>query len=138
MILGEWSEAAAVMFLFAVAQLLETWAMGRARRAIQALMQLAPSEATVHREGQLVVVPVASVKPGEFILVRPGERIPLDGVVTSGESAVDQATITGESLPVNKSRATKFSPARSTGMARSRRGSPTMPRTRPSRGSCTR
>ena len=102
MVLGEWSEAAAVMFLFAVAQLLETWAMGRARRAIQALMQLAPSEATVRRDGQLVVVPVASVKPGEIILVRPGERIPLDGVVASGESAVDQATITGESVPVTK------------------------------------
>ena len=102
MILGEWSEAAAVMFLFAIAQLLETWAMGRARRAIQALMQLAPSEATVRREGQLIVVPVASVQIGETLLVRPGERIALDAVVTSGESAVDQATITGESLPVNK------------------------------------
>jgi len=102
MILGEWSEAAAVMFLFAVAQLLETWSMGRARRAIQALMQLAPSEATVRRGGQLTVVAVASVKPGEVILVRPGERIPLDGVVASGESAVDQATITGESVPVTK------------------------------------
>lgn len=102
MVLGEWSEAAAVMFLFAVAQLLETWSMGRARRAIQALMQLAPSEATVRRDGQLVLVPVASVKPGEYILVRPGERIPLDGVVASGESAVDQATITGESVPVSK------------------------------------
>jgi Cd2+/Zn2+-exporting ATPase len=102
MVLGEWSEAAAVMFLFAVAQLLETWSMGRARRAIQALMQLAPSEATVRRDGQLTVVPVASVKPGEIILVRPGDRIPLDGVVSSGESAVDQATITGESVPVNK------------------------------------
>lgn len=102
MVLGEWSEAAAVMFLFAIAQLLETWAMGRARRAIQALMQLAPSEATVLRDGELAKVPVGSVKPGEVILVRPGDRLPLDGVVTSGESAVDQATITGESMPVNK------------------------------------
>jgi Cd2+/Zn2+-exporting ATPase len=102
MVLGEWSEAAAVMFLFAIAQLLETWAMGRARRAIQALMQLAPSEATVLRDGELAKVPVGSVQPGEVILVRPGDRLPLDGVVTSGESAVDQATITGESMPVNK------------------------------------
>ncbi|HKP29127.1 MAG TPA: heavy metal translocating P-type ATPase [Gemmatimonadales bacterium] len=102
MILGEWSEAAAVMFLFAIAQLLETWAMGRARRAIQALMQLAPSEATVLRDGQLAKVPVGSVKVGETVLVRPGERLPLDGVITAGESVVDQATITGESVPVTK------------------------------------
>ena len=102
MILGEWSEAAAVMFLFAIAQLLETWAMGRARRAIQALMQLAPTEATVLRSGALQNVPVGSVEPGETILVRPGDRLPLDGVISSGESAVDQATITGESLPVSK------------------------------------
>jgi Cd2+/Zn2+-exporting ATPase len=102
MILGEWSEAAAVMFLFAIAQLLETWAMGRARRAIEALMQLAPSEATVLRDGELSKVAVGAVQVGEIILVRPGERLPLDGVVTSGESAVDQATITGESVPVTK------------------------------------
>lgn len=102
MILGEWSEAAAVMFLFAVAQLLETWAMGRARRAIQALMQLAPREASVRRDGQLVAVPVAQVVAGETIVVRPGERVPLDGKIVAGESAVDQSTITGESLPVTK------------------------------------
>lgn len=102
MIIGEWGEAAAVMFLFAIAQLLETWAMGRARRAIQALMQLAPSEASVRRDGSLMTVPVSTVKPGEVIVVRPGERMPLDGIVLAGESAVDQSTITGESLPVDK------------------------------------
>lgn len=102
MVLGEWAEAAAVMFLFAVAQLLETYAMGRARRAIQALMRLAPREAQVRRDGAVVMVPVAGVDVGEVIVVRPGARVPLDGVVADGASAVDQSPITGESMPVDK------------------------------------
>jgi Cd2+/Zn2+-exporting ATPase len=101
-IIGEWGEAAAAMFLFSVAQLLEGLAMGRARRAIAALMRLAPREATVRRDGQERVVPVESVAVGEHIVVRPGERLPLDGIVVQGHSAVDQSPITGESLPVDK------------------------------------
>jgi len=100
--IGEWGEAAAAMFLFAVAQLLEGWAMGRARRAIAALMKLAPREAAVRRGGQEVVVPVEQIAIGEIIVIRPGERVPLDGVVTAGYSALDQAPITGESMPVDK------------------------------------
>jgi Cd2+/Zn2+-exporting ATPase len=101
-VIGEWSEAAAAMFLFSVAQLLEGWAMGRARRAISALMQLTPQQATVHRDGRDIVVPVGSIVPGEVMVVRPGERIPLDGIVRTGASALDQSPITGESMPVDK------------------------------------
>lgn len=101
-VIGEWGEAAAAMFLFSVAQLLEGFAMGRARRAIAALMKLAPREAAVRRPGGDRIVPVEEIALEEVILVRPGERVPLDGVVLQGNSAIDQAPITGESMPVEK------------------------------------
>jgi len=101
-VIGQWGEAASAMFLFAVAQLLEARAMDRARGAIRALMELSPAEATVRRDGHDLVVPVAEVIPGEIILLKPGQRAPLDGVVIGGTSAVDQAPITGESIPVDK------------------------------------
>jgi Zn2+/Cd2+-exporting ATPase len=101
-LLGEWSEAASVVFLFALAQLLETRAMDRARGAIRALMDLAPAEALVRRADRDVRVPVDEVAVGDTVLVRPGEKIPLDGRVASGDSHVNQAPVTGESLPVGK------------------------------------
>jgi Cd2+/Zn2+-exporting ATPase len=100
--LGEWSEAASVVFLFALAQLLETRAMERARGAIRALMDLAPSDALVRREGTERRIPVDEVRTGDLIIVRPGEKIPLDGCVESGDSYVNQSPVTGESLPVEK------------------------------------
>jgi Cd2+/Zn2+-exporting ATPase len=100
--LGEWAEAASVVFLFAVAQVLETRAMERARGAIRALMDLAPAEALVRRGASELVVSVDDVRVGDVVVVRPGEKIPLDGRVRSGESYVNQAPITGESLPVEK------------------------------------
>jgi len=100
--IGQWGEAASAMFLFAVAQLLEARAMDRARNAIGALMELSPAEATVRRDGRELTVPVAEVDPGETIVLKPGERVPLDGLVIGGHSAVDQAPITGESIPVEK------------------------------------
>lgn len=101
-VIGQWGEGASAMFLFAVAQLLEARAMDRARHAIRALMELSPAEATVRRDGREYIVPVAEVIPGETIVLKPGQRVPLDGVVTGGHSAVDQAPITGESIPVDK------------------------------------
>lgn len=101
-VIGQWGEAASAMFLFAVAQLLEARAMDRARGAIRALMELSPAEATVRRDGLDLVVPASEVVPGERILLKPGQRAPLDGVVIRGTSAVDQAPITGESMPVDK------------------------------------
>jgi Cd2+/Zn2+-exporting ATPase len=100
--LGEWAEAASVVFLFALAQVLESRAMERARGAIRALMDLNPVEALVRRGGVELTLPVDEVRVGDRIIVRPGEKIPLDGRVHSGESAVNQAPITGESLPVDK------------------------------------
>ncbi|MGH9531849.1 MAG: heavy metal translocating P-type ATPase [Terriglobales bacterium] len=100
--IGEWGEGASAMFLFSVAQMLEVYSIDRARNAIKALMNLSPPEASVYREGRELTVTVAEVKVGETVIVRPGQRIPLDGVVAVGRSAVNQAPITGESIPVDK------------------------------------
>jgi Zn2+/Cd2+-exporting ATPase len=100
--IGEWGEGAMVVFLFALAQLLETYSLDRARQAVRRLLDITPPEATVRRDGQEVRLPVAMVAPGELILIRPGERVPLDGVVQGGNSGVNQAPITGESMPVEK------------------------------------
>ncbi len=100
--LGQWFEAAMVVFLFAVAQVLETRSMDRARGAIRALMELAPAEATVRRQAGDRRVGVDQIAVGEVIVVRPGEKIPLDGRVAAGASDVNQAPVTGESLPADK------------------------------------
>ena len=101
-ILGEWGEAASVVFLFALAQLLEARAMDRARGAIRGLMELAPAEAVVRRNGVTATIPVDTVVIGDIVVVRPGEKIPLDGQVAGGQSHVNQAPVTGESLPIEK------------------------------------
>ena len=100
--LGEWSEAATVIFLFALAQWLETRSMERTRRAIRELMDLAPVEALVRRDGVERRVDVSDLRVGETLVVRPGEKIPLDGRIMTGTSQVNQAPITGESVPVDK------------------------------------
>lgn len=104
MVIGQWFEAATVSFLFALSLLLESWSVGRARRAIHALVALTPRTARYRcpHDGDIMERPVADVPKGAAILVRPGERIPLDGVVTRGRTSVNQAPITGESLPVAK------------------------------------
>jgi len=104
MALGEWCEAACVVFLFAVAQLLEAGAMERARGAIGALMDLTPAEAFIRDApaGGLRRVPVDAIAVGTVVVVRPGDKIPLDGSVAAGESYVNQAPVTGESLPIEK------------------------------------
>lgn len=128
--IGQWAEGAMVVFLFSLGELLEGYTMDRARQAIRGLMALAPAEATVLRpcldcaghlgqpqsdgqiyqggpcpwcEPQEMRVPVAELAIDETILIKPGERIAMDSVVISGQSAVDQAAITGESMPVDKS-----------------------------------
>jgi Zn2+/Cd2+-exporting ATPase len=102
MAIGEWAEGASVVFLFALAQLLETRAMERARGAIRALMDLAPAHALVRRGGTEQLLPVDDVRVGDVVIVRPGEKVPLDGCVRAGDSQVNQAPVTGESLPVEK------------------------------------
>ena len=101
-IIGRWEEGAAVIVLFSLSQLLERYSMERSRKAIRALLNLSPPMATVRRDGSEVAVRVEEVAVGERIVIRPGERIPLDGMVEAGESTVNQAPITGEALPVPK------------------------------------
>jgi Cd2+/Zn2+-exporting ATPase len=103
--IGEWSEAAAVAFLFSMALLLESWSTDRARRAIRTLLDLSPTMArfVCPHDACIEEKPVTELVVGTTILVRPGEKIPLDGIVTKGETTVNQAPITGESMPVPKS-----------------------------------
>ncbi|QCI15102.1 heavy metal translocating P-type ATPase [Pseudomonas putida] len=102
-LIGQWPEAAMVMVLFTVAELIEARSLDRARNAISGLMQLTPDMATVRQaDGEWREVEVGDVAVGALVRLRPGERVGLDGEVTSGQSSVDQAPITGESLPVEK------------------------------------
>jgi Cd2+/Zn2+-exporting ATPase len=101
-VLGAWLEGALLLFLFSLGHALEKYALGRARNAIAALAELAPQTATVIRNGQESAVPIAEVVPGDRVLIKPAERIPVDGAVREGNSAVNQAPITGESVPVDK------------------------------------
>ena len=102
MVLGEWSEAAAVVFLFALAQALEARTLERARAEIRALMDLTPAEALVRQGAGERKVAVDLVRPGAVLVVKPGEKVPLDGRVVAGSSTVNQAPVTGESMPVDK------------------------------------
>ncbi|MBI5088365.1 MAG: heavy metal translocating P-type ATPase [Actinobacteria bacterium] len=100
--IGQWPEAAVVIWLFGVAELIEALSLERARNAIRSLVGLAPETASMRRDGGWVTVPTGEVPLDAVILVKPGERIALDGRVTSGASSVNQAPITGESIPVSK------------------------------------
>ncbi|HWQ13295.1 MAG TPA: heavy metal translocating P-type ATPase [Roseiflexaceae bacterium] len=99
---GQPREGAILMFLFSLSGTLETYAMGRTHASIRALLDMAPKEAEVYRGGRLERVPVEELRVGEVVLVRPGAQIPADGVVVKGESAVNEASITGESIPADK------------------------------------
>ncbi len=103
-VLHQWFEAACVTFLFSLALLLESWSVSRARRAIQTLVDIAPAKARIicPHDGEIEEKPSDQVRVGTTVLVRPGEKIPLDGILTKGETDIDQAPITGESMPVPK------------------------------------
>ena len=101
-LVGAYFEGAMLLFLFSLSNVLQTYAMDRTRNAIRALMGLRPAEATVRRDGELMTLPIEAILVGEHMLVKPGERLALDGVVVEGRSSVDQAAITGESIPVAK------------------------------------
>lgn len=95
-------EAAMLSFLFNVAEILESYSINKARSSLEDLMNISPEEAVVKREGEELSIPIENVEIGETVIVRPGGRIPLDGVVSEGESAVNESPITGESFPVDK------------------------------------
>ncbi|MBO8140693.1 MAG: cadmium-translocating P-type ATPase [Firmicutes bacterium] len=101
--IGEWTEAALVALLFGVSEALESWTMQRARRSLQQLVDLTPKTARVLTEEGETERPVERVEIGDILTIRPGERIALDGVVLKGSASVDEAPITGESMPVPKS-----------------------------------
>ncbi len=102
-VLGQWPEAAMVMALFAIAELIEARSVDRARNAIKGLMALAPQAAEARQaDGTWLSVPTSGIAIGGVVRIKPGERVPLDGVVTAGNSAIDQAPVTGESIPVDK------------------------------------
>jgi len=99
---GEWREGAILLFLFSLSNVLQDYAIGRSRDAIRSLFALYPEEAHVQRGEQVVTVPIDAIEVSEIVLIHPGERIPVDGVIVRGQTSVDQATITGESMPVEK------------------------------------
>ncbi|WJW76374.1 heavy metal translocating P-type ATPase [Thiohalobacter sp. IOR34] len=101
-ILGLWEEAAALVVLYGAAEGIEEFTFARTRTAIRALLDLAPKEARLLRDGAEVVVPAADLRPGDRFLVRPGEALATDGVIIEGESSLDESPVTGESLPVDK------------------------------------
>ena len=101
-IVGQPFEGAMLLFLFSLSNVLQDYALDRTRNAIRAMMELRPSQATVKRGSKTLILPIEEINISDHILVKPGERIGLDGVVLVGESAVDQASITGESIPVHK------------------------------------
>jgi len=102
--IGEWFEAGAVTFLFALSLLLESWSVGRARHAISKLMDLSPTMARYicPHDGDIMERPVEQVPVGVTVLVRPGEKVPLDGTISKGRTAINEASITGESMPAAK------------------------------------
>lgn len=97
---GEWATAAVVVFFMRIGDYAENFTTERARRAVKDLTAMAPQTARVERDGREVEIPVAKVQVGEIVVVRPGEKIPVDGEVVGGQATVDQAAITGESMPV--------------------------------------
>ncbi|BAD62812.1 cadmium-transporting ATPase [Shouchella clausii KSM-K16] len=101
-IIGEWGEVAVVVILFAISEALERFSMDRARKSIQSLMDIAPNEALIKRNGQELTVHVGDIVVGDIMIVKPGQKIAMDGIVVHGHSSVNQAAITGESVPVEK------------------------------------
>src|SRR4030043_1629782 len=99
---GEFRAAAVIVFIMAVAGALETYTLDKTRRSIRNLLDLTPKMATIPRDEGEVVIPVSEVQVGDIVVVRPGGRVPVDGIVAAGQSCVNQAPITGESMTVEK------------------------------------
>ncbi|KZE36407.1 cadmium transporter [Bhargavaea cecembensis] len=101
-IIGEWAEGAVVVFLFAVSEALEAYSIDKARQSIKALMDIAPNRATVRRGTEVMEIDVEDVRIGDVMLIKPGQKLAMDGEVIQGQSSINQAAITGESIPIHK------------------------------------
>ncbi|MBN1563936.1 MAG: cadmium-translocating P-type ATPase [Anaerolineae bacterium] len=101
-LVGEWRDGAILLFLFSLSNVLQDYAINRSRKAIQSLFALYPEEAKIKTDTGVQVVPISAITTGQIVLIQPGERIPVDGLVIEGQTYVDQASITGESMPVEK------------------------------------
>ncbi|WP_169734754.1 heavy metal translocating P-type ATPase [Desulfitibacter alkalitolerans] len=101
--IGEWVEGAAVVLLFSIGNTLQSRTLEKTRGSISQLMELAPEQAVIIEDGREKTVPVAEIEPGHVVIVRPGDKIPVDGTIIKGSTSIDQSPITGESLPVEKS-----------------------------------
>lgn len=102
-LIGEWAEVAIVVVLFAISEALERFSTERARKSISSLMDIVPKEALIRRNGHAQLIHVDDIQVNDLMIVKPGQKIAMDGIITSGHSSVNQAAITGESLPVEKS-----------------------------------
>src|SRR5690625_2177473 len=101
-IIGYWTEGAILIFIFALAGALETYTLNRSNREISSLMELQPEEALLLKDGEQKVVPVSELAVGDIIFVRASDRIPADGLIVKGSTAIDESAITGESVPISK------------------------------------
>lgn len=102
LVLGMWAEAAILIFVYSLGDVLESYAVDKARGAIRSLMNLAPKQALVSKDGKEIMLSVDEINVGDSVIIKAGERIPVDGTVQTGSSFVDQSTVTGESFPVTK------------------------------------
>ncbi|WP_235597257.1 heavy metal translocating P-type ATPase, partial [Caldibacillus debilis] len=100
--IGEWGEGATVVILFAISEALERYSMDKARQSIESLMDIAPKEALIRRGNEEMMVPVDDIQVGDIMIVKPGQKLAMDGIIIKGTSTLNQAAITGESVPVAK------------------------------------